>query len=323
MGERIVVVVAYDHAELLEIAGVITPLAMVNHMGAPHSYRPIVATPGGVPIELGSGFAFTGQQALEQLTGPLDTLVVTGGPGAAEASSDVLLVGHVRRLAGESRRVASVCTGAYVLAAAGLLDGRRATTHWAFAEHFAASFPRVRVDPRPIHIQDGNVYTAAGVTSAIDLTLAFIQEDQGAQMARTVSRHLVTYLHRPGDQAQISMFTATSPPDDDLVRRVVDHISGHLDGDLSTSALAACAGISARHLARLFVDRMGETPGRYVRRARVEAAATLLASAHLSLPELARQCGLGSAETLRRAFVEQYGVSPAQYRATQPTVDGH
>jgi transcriptional regulator GlxA family with amidase domain len=178
------------------------------------------------------------------------------------------------------------------------------------------------VDPRPIYIQDGTVYTAAGVTSALDLALAFVQEDQGADVARIVSRHLVTYLHRPGDQSQISMFTGSAPPDDEIVRSVVDYVTSHLASELSTDTLAAYAGISARHLTRLFTTHMGVTPGRYVRRTRTEAAANLLKSTRLPLPELARRCGLGSSETLRRAFAERFGVLPSQYRATQSGVSG-
>lgn len=315
-GARVVAVVAYDQAELLEIASVLTTLAMANHLLSSRSYESLVATPGGRPVELGSGLTFSGQQALERLTGPLDTLIVSGGPGYGGAAADPRLVGHVRRLAKESRRVASVCTGAYVLAAAGLLDGRRATTHWACADHFAASFPRVIVDPRPLYVRNGTVYTSAGVTSALDLMLAFVQEDHGTELARSVSQYLVTYLHRPGDQAQISLFTAAAPADDDLVRRVVDHISTHLDGDLTTAALAASAGVSERHLTRLFTEHLGDAPGRYVRHIRTDAAANLLTVTRLPLTVLARRCGFGSTETLRRAFVDRYGVTPSHYRRT-------
>lgn len=226
-------------------------------------------------------------------------------------------MGHVRRLAEVSRRVASVCTGATILAAAGLLRGRRATTHWRYTDRLAARDPEVIVDPSPIYIRDGNVSTAAGVTSALDLTLAFVEEDHGPELARSVARGLVTYLQRPGNQAQMSMFVAAPPPGHGLVRHVVDHVTGNLDGDLSTATLAAAAAVSERHLTRLFLEHLGQTPGRFVRQARTEAAANLLASTTLPIAAVASRCGFGSAETLRQAFVARYGIPPSRYRATQ------
>ncbi|GAA3152503.1 DJ-1/PfpI family protein [Planomonospora alba] len=317
MTERRVTVVAYHAAELLDIACVTSTLIGANVHGAAPPYQVSLATPGGNPVTCGDGMVLQAQQALERVTGPLDTLVVAGGIGHLDAAADRLIVAHVRRLARESRRVASVCTGASILAAAGLLDGRRATTHWRWARHFAARHPEIAVDPGPIFIRDGNIATAAGVTSALDLTLAFVEEDNDAELARKVARHLVTYLQRPGNQAQMSMFTAAPPPADGLVRRVVEHITGNLAADLSTSALAAGAGVSERHLTRLFLRRLGLTPGRFVRRARTEAAAHLLASTSLPVAGVAARCGFGSAETLRQAFVARYGISPSRYRAAQ------
>ncbi|MET9803740.1 GlxA family transcriptional regulator [Streptomyces sp. NPDC006368] len=322
MTERLVAVVGYDSAELLDIACVTTTLAMANDLGAPaRPYRVLVAAPGGGPITCGSGLTLHSQQGLERLIGPLDTLIVSGGVGSERAADDPRLVGHVRRLAGESRRVASLCTGAAVLAATGLLDGHRATTHWRFASRLAARHPAVTVDPRPIYIREGNVSTAAGITSALDLTLAFIEEDHGAELARQVARHLVTYLQRPGNQAQMSMFTAAPPPRNDAVRRLVDHITGHPDADLGTDALAARAGVTRRHLTRLFLEHLGVTPGQYVRRARVEAAAHLLVSTRLPMASVAARCGFGSAETLRQAFTGHYGIPPSRYRDANTAVD--
>ncbi|WP_233512239.1 GlxA family transcriptional regulator [Micromonospora deserti] len=317
MRDRIVAIVGYDRAELLDIACITTTLGMANHMGARRPYRAVVATPGGRPIELHSGLTLGGQQSLERLSGPLDTLIVAGGLGHEDAAADLRLVGHVRRLAVLTRRVASVCTGANVLAAAGLLDGRRVTTHWAFADGIAARYPKVTVDPEPIYIRDGNVATSGGVTSALDLALAFVEEDHGADVARRVSRHLVTYLQRPGSQAQMSIFTAAPPPDNDIVRRMVDYVASHLDEDLSTASLAAHAGIGQRHLNRLFTHHTGQSAGQYVRRARAEAAANLLTSTSLPVAGVARRCGFGSAEALRLAFAQLYGTSPSQYRTTQ------
>ena len=317
MIQRRMVVVGYHAAELVDIACVTSSLIMANAYGASPSYDVCLATPSGLPVTCGSGLTLQGQQALERLTGPLDTLIVSGGIGHEEAAANRVIVGHVRRLARESRRVASVCTGAAVLAATGLLDGRRATTHWQFARALAVRHPEIDVDARPIFIRDGNVTTAAGVTSALDVTLAFIEEDHGPALARQVARNLVTYLQRPGNQAQMSMFTEGPPPGDGLVKRIVDHVTGRPDADLSTAALAAGAGVSARHLTRLFLKHTGQTPGRFVRRARAEAAAHLLVSTSLPMTAIAARCGFGTAEALRQAFVDLYGVPPSRYRSTQ------
>ncbi|SEG24061.1 Transcriptional regulator GlxA family, contains an amidase domain and an AraC-type DNA-binding HTH domain [Thermomonospora echinospora] len=317
MAVRRFVIVGYDAAELLDIACVTSSLIGANLHGAAPPYEVCLATPGGHPITCASGLTLQAQEALERITGPLDTLMVSGGIGHEAAAADRLIVAHVRRLARESRRVASVCTGAWILAAAGLLNGRRVTTHWREAQDLAVRHPEVVVDADPIFIRDGNVATAAGVTSALDLTLAFIEEDHGVETARWVARHLVTYLQRPGNQAQMSMFTAAPPPSDGLVRQIVDHITAHLDADLSTAGLAALAGVSERHLTRLFLKHLGRTPGRFVRQARTEAAAHLLASTTLPMTGVAARCGFGTTETLRQAFVAHYGIPPSQYRLTQ------
>ncbi|GAA3653278.1 DJ-1/PfpI family protein [Nonomuraea antimicrobica] len=310
-------VVAYEAAELLDIACVTSTLESANWHGALPYYEYRVATLGGRAVTTGTAIDLNAQLALERITGPLDTLVVSGGIGNEDAAADPVIVSHVRRLARESRRVASVCTGAYVLAAAGLLDGRRVTTHWHQAQTLAARFPDIVVDPDPIFIRDGNIATSAGVTAALDLTLAFVEEDNGAELARTVSRHLVTYLQRPGNQAQMSMFVNAPSPANSLVRRTVQHIGANLRADLSTPALAAEAGVSERHLTRLFLKHLGQTPGRYVRQARTEAAAHLLASTSLPMAAIAARCGLGTAETLRQAFIDRYGIPPSRYRLTQ------
>ncbi|MEV4468999.1 GlxA family transcriptional regulator [Nonomuraea salmonea] len=317
MDRRRFVVVAYEAAELLDIACVTSTLESANWHGALPYYEYRVATPGGHPITTGTALRLDAQLALERVTGPLDTLLVSGGIGHEDAAANPLVVAHVRRLARESRRVASVCTGAYVLAAAGLLDGRRATTHWKEAHVLAGRFPRVTVDPDPIFIRDGNVSTSAGITAALDLTLAFVEEDNGPELARTVARNMVTYLQRPGNQAQMSMFVEPPSPANSLVRRIVQHISTHLRDDLATATLAAEAGVSERHLTRLFLKHLGQTPGRYVRQTRTEAAAHLLATTSLPMAAVATRCGFNSAETLRQAFIDRYGISPSRYRLSQ------
>ena len=316
MAERTVVVVAYEHAELLDIACITTPLMMANMNGPLEvPYRTLVVTPGGLPAVCGSGLTLAADGALEHVPTPVDTVIVSGGTGHERAAESMLVRDHVRRLAGTARRTASVCTGATILAAADLLDGRRATTHWQFAARLARRHPEVVVDPDPIFIRDGAISTAAGVTSALDLTLAFIEEDHGAELARTVSRYLVTYLQRPGSQSQMSIHTAAPATDNAVVRRVTEHVASDLAAPADAAALADVAGVSVRHLGRVFAAEVGTTPAQYVRGVRLEAAAHLLEETPEPLATIARRCGFRSAEVMRQAFVRQYGTTPSAYRS--------
>lgn len=312
-----VVVVGYSGAELLDIACVTSTFAAANRIAHRTLYDVELVSPAGQEVRCDSGLSVGPARLLERTTGRIDTLVVSGGYGHEAAADDPRLVAHVRRLAVQSRRVASVCTGATVLAATGLLDGRRATTHWGFARRLAERFPLVEVDPDPIYLRDGHVATAAGVTSALDLTLAFVQEDHGPDLARRLARGLVTYLHRPGNQAQMSMFTAPDPPEDRIVREAVQYITANVGGVLDTRGLAQRFGLSERQLNRLFTEHVGMPPGRFVRRTRLEAAARMLGATTVPVAVVARQCGFGTAEALRQAFVQRFGVSPSRYRDTQ------
>lgn len=310
-------VVGYPAAELLDIACVVSAFQMANWLHGSAVYETLLASPGGAPIHTGTGLVLNAEVSLEKTRGPLDTLVVSGGIGYVDAMENDHLVAHVRRLARETRRVASVCTGGGVLAAAGLLDDRRAATHWDHASFLQGRFPRVRFDSGPIFIAEGDVCTSAGVTAALDLVLAFIEADVGATLARDVSRQLVTYLQRPGNQAQMSMFNTPRTVEHSLVQDTISYASAHLSEDLSTAALSARAGVSERHLDRLFVQELDDTPGRFVRRIRTEAATHLLTGTDLPIASIATRCGFRSAETLRLAFTAIYGVSPSHYRATQ------
>ena len=314
---RRVVVVGYPAAELLDIACVVSAFQLANFLNGEAVYGLELAAPSGTPIHTGTGLTINADVALEQVRGPLDTLVVCGGIGYVDAMGDDLLIAHVRRLARESRRVASVCTGAGILAAAGLLTGRRVATHWDHAEYLAARFPEVEFDRDPIFIAEDDVCTSAGVTAALDLTLAFIESDAGPGLARDVSRQLVTYLQRPGNQAQMSMFIAAPAVHNTIVQDAVEYVTAHLDEDLSATTLAARFPVSERHLARLFLGELGVTPGRFIRRTRTEAAAHLLVTTDLTVQVIASRCGFGTAEALRQAFSGIYGVSPSHYRSTQ------
>ncbi|GLZ48167.1 AraC family transcriptional regulator [Actinomycetospora sp. NBRC 106375] len=319
MDERLVLVVGFAGVELIDVACVTSAFDHANRQGARPPYRLVLATPDGGPVACDSGLALSAQERLDAVTGPVDTLVVSGGLGHEVAAADARLVGQVRRLAAPARRVASVCTGASVLAAAGLLDRRRATTHWHYADGIAARFPRVLLDPEPVYVRDGPVSTSGGVTAALDLTLALVEEDHGAELTRRVALGLLAYLHRAGDQAQRSIFTDVPRGDAASVRRVTDHVFGHLADDLEVTSLAALVNVSPRHLSRLFVAQTGRTPARYVRDARLEAAHQLVRASDCSLGSVARRCGFGSAETLRQAFVVRFGVTPSQLRDSLDT----
>ncbi|MEU5863718.1 helix-turn-helix domain-containing protein [Nonomuraea sp. NPDC047529] len=305
MTGRLVVVIGFDGIELVDVACVTTGFDYANRQGADPAYRVVFATPMGRPVRCDSGLELPGQGRIDTMGGPIDTLIVSGGQGHETAAANPRFVSQVVRLAGLSRRVASVCTGATVLAAAGLLDNRRATTHWYEAGRLATRYPHVRVDPAPIFVRDGTVATSGGVTASLDLTLSFIEEDHGSELARRVAMGMVTYLKRPGDQAQVSMFNRIAH---------ADHVVSHLDEDLGVARLAALAGVSERHLSRLFVECVGRTPSRLVRETRLEAAAQLLTGTRESVAAIARRCGFASAESLRQAFVAWAGISPSRYR---------
>jgi transcriptional regulator GlxA family with amidase domain len=312
---RRVVVVGYDRCELLDIACVTSALDVANRHGCTPPYEVILATQGGATIRCDSGLEVAAQARLEQVDPELDTLIVLGGLGHLEAAEDQQLRRHVRRLAQAARRVSSVCTGASVLAAAGLLDGRHATTHWMYATDLNARYPAVDVDAVPVYVRDGNVATSGGVTAALDLTLAFVAEDHGTELARRVAMALVTYLQRPGSQEQMSFYLRAPRSAHNTVSKVVTHIGGNLDGDLTPASLARVAGLSERHLGRLLTKHLEQSPGRLVRQARLDAAAQLLATTMMPVTKVAAATGFRSTEALRQAFTAEHGVPPMRYRA--------
>lgn len=316
---RQVVVIGYDRCELLDIACVTSTLDVANRIHRAPAYEVVLATLGGVAVRCDSGLEVSAQARLEQVPPGLDTVIVSGGKGHLAAAEDRELVRHIRRLAPTARRVSSVCTGASVLAAAGLLDGRRATTHWMCAADLAQRYPAVTVDAAPIYVRDGQMSTSGGVTAALDLTLAFVEEDHGRELARRVAMMLVTYLQRPGNQEQMSLYLRAPRSAHDAVSRVVDHVAADLAADLSPAALAKVVGLSKRHLARLLADHLGQSPGRMVRQARLDTAAHLLATTQMPVAKVASTTGFHSPEALRQAFAAQYGVPPMRYRVKSMT----
>jgi transcriptional regulator GlxA family with amidase domain len=246
--------------------------------------------------------------------GPIDTLVVVGGHHAPEVSEDPRLAHVVGRVARRSRRVVSLCTGAFILAAAGLLENKRATTHWMFGDELAQRHPDVEVDTDPIFIRDGDTWTSAGVTAGFDLLLAVIEEDAGAEAARYVARGLVLFMRRTGNQAQFRVHLTTQPHANRPVAEIQQFIAGHPAADLSVEALARVAAMSPRNFARVFRSETGIPPGRYVEQIRIETARRLLEEGDLSVEAVARAAGFGSHETLRRSFINTFGIPPGEYR---------
>jgi transcriptional regulator GlxA family with amidase domain len=261
-------------------------------------------------------------RALGRSAPRFDTLIVAGGPGFRQAADDPALVRWVARTAARARRTASVCTGAFILAEAGLLDGRRATTHWSAAATLARLHPGIEVDAEPIFVRDGDVWTSAGVTAGMDLALALVEEDLDREAALTIARHLVLFLRRPGGQSQFSATLAAQQPEREPLRDVQRRVVEDVAGDHSVETMAARAHMSPRHFARAFRAETGMTPARYVERVRLEAARRRLEETGEPIAAVATACGFGTAETMRRTFLRALAVSPAEYRRrfhTRPT----
>lgn len=320
---RTVAVVAYPGVQLLDIAGPVDVFdagsrvlqrsaATDTHDAA---YRVVVATPDGRGVRTSSGIGIAADVALGELgPGDVDTLVVAGAVEMRAALADRRLVDELARLAADVRRMCSVCSGAFLLAEAGLLAGRTATTHWSGARLLADGYPGVTVEPDRIYVRDGNVVTSAGVTAGIDLALALIEQDHGTEVARTVARWLVVFLQRSGGQSQFSERLAVPVPYGSPIRAVADEVVADPAADHSVTALARRAALSERHLARLFLRQAQTTPARFVERVRVEAARRLLEASAMSVDAVAGRSGFGSAETMRRAFLRVLGVGPGEYR---------
>lgn len=317
--DRLVVLVVYDGVQILDVAGPSEVFALAGILGGGH--RRVVASATGAAVRTDSGLTLGVDAALADVTEPVDTLLVAGGLGSLSTEVDPRLVDGIRSLADGARRVCSVCSGAFLLAACGLLAGRTATTHWAACTELASRYADLTVEPDRIFVRDGNVYTSAGVTAGIDLALALVEDDCGSEIARTIARWLVVFLQRPGGQSQFSARLDTPVITSSPLRPVVDAIVAEPAADHRMSKLAARAGVSERHLSRMFTEQAGTTAARFVERTRVEAARELLERTSLPVESIARRAGFGTDETMRRAFLRVLGVGPAGYRARFQSTD--
>ncbi|MFF5445589.1 GlxA family transcriptional regulator [Streptomyces sp. NPDC012888] len=322
-----VVIAVFPDVDLLDVTGPAEVLALANRQTGRAVYQVRLAGPAAGGVRTSAGVRLLTDVAFADVGAEVDTLLV---PGAVDmtadgpvARTDGEVVAWLRETAPHARRIASVCAGAHMLAAAGLLDGRTATTHWSTAAQLAAEHPEVTVDPDPIFVRSdrGRLWTGAGISACLDLSLALVAEDLGEQTALSVARQLVMYLRRQGGQSQFSVPLSRPATD----RRDIDElrlwIADHLDGDLSAAALAARMCLSERHFARVFRQETGTSPAAYVEAARTEAARRLLETTDRPLDQVAAAAGLGSPETLHRAFRRQLATTPAAYRRrfrTQP-----
>jgi transcriptional regulator GlxA family with amidase domain len=312
---RRVVILAYPGVQPLDVTGPAEVFAAAAQLGGGDHRVEVVARLSEPIMTLAGGYGIVPAATTATCRGPIDTLIVAGGFGSRAAAADLELVEWVGSAAARSRRVASVCSGAFVLAAAGLLDGRRVTTHWALCAELALAHPQLTVDPEPIFVRDGEVWTSAGVTAGIDLALALVEEDLGPEIAREVARWLVVFLQRPGGQSQFSVHVSGELATRPSLRELQAWMADHLEGDLRVEALAERVAMSPRNFARAFRRETGLTPGTYVEALRVEAARHRLERGGEPVETVAARAGFGTPETMRRAFARRVGVAPAAYRA--------
>ena len=311
-GQR-VVMVTFDSAQILDVTGPLEVFSSATRFVLAAQYDVTLVSVAGGLIRSTSGMEFQTTQ-LDAVHGPVDTLMVTGGRDMDVACSDLELLAQLRRLAPLARRVTSVCSGAFLLAAASLLDGRRAATHWAECDLLTKTYPAVDVDHDAIYIHDGNVWTSAGVTAGIDLALALVADDHGRKAAAAVARQLVVYLRRSGGQAQFSALLAAQDADSEPIQDLLTWLPDHLSEDLSIPKLALRTNLSERHFSRVFKSEVGASPADHIETVRLETACRLIESTHATIEQIASTCGFGTAETMNRSFRRRLGTTPMEHR---------
>jgi transcriptional regulator GlxA family with amidase domain len=308
--DRIVVFVVFDGMKLLDAAGPAEVFAEANRFGA--SYQVLMASVDGKDVVTSVGARLAVSTSIGAVNAA-DTAIVTGGDDLVGRPIDPELVAAVTDLRPRTRRMASICTGSFILAKTGILDGRRATTHWRHTGLLARAYPQINVEPDAIFVRDDDIYTSAGVSAGIDLALALVEDDYGQDLVRDVARSLVVYLKRAGGQSQFSALVETPPPQRSQLRALTEAVAADPGANHTVKTLAAQASLSTRQLTRLFHSEYGTTPARYVEMIRIDAARSAL-DAGRSVADAARVAGFGSAETLRRVFVTQLRISPKAYR---------
>ncbi|MGO4703030.1 GlxA family transcriptional regulator [Dyella sp. 2RAB6] len=313
---RIVAIVAVDGVQLLDVAGPLDVFAEANLQSGRTFYRPQVVGLSMAPIRSSSGVQLLPDRSISArgTPEPIHTLLVAGAPHAADAAAPPALLRWLPEQARRARRYGSICSGAFLLAAAGLLDGRRVTTHWAVAKRLAERFPAVSVEEDALYVADRRLRTAAGVTAGLDLALALVEEDLGRPLAMQVASQLVMYFKRPGGQLQFSRSGEAAPAGRSALQSLQRWVAAHLPEDHSVANLAARMRLSPRHFARLFRGEVGMTPAAWVESVRVQAARERLEQGGHAPKQVAALCGFSNVDHLRRAFVHYVGVTPAEYR---------
>lgn len=314
---KTVAILALPGVQLLDVSGPLDVFAQANIEACRRFYELRVVACESGPIRSSSGVRLLPDAIAGQSDERLDTVLVAGAPSADRLVLPVGVLAWLRDSARRARRYGSVCTGAFVLAAAGLLDGRRVTTHWAAAEALARAHPSVTIDEDALYVRDGKLRTAAGVTAGLDLALALVEEDLGRELARRVAAQLVMFFKRPGGQLQFSRKGQTRPAGRSVLQEVQRWVAAHPELVHTVASLAQHAGLSPRHFARLFHAEVGMTPAAWVEAARIAAARSLLEEGHDTPKQVAAKCGFASVDTLRRSFTKHVGVTPAAYRKCQ------
>lgn len=312
---RQIALLVFPRVQLLDVAGPSDVFhEAARQLGQPRAYRIQLISNQTATVRTSSGVRLQTDTTVQKHRGTPDTLLVAGGPQLPDTRFDAATLAWLHRQALAVRRLGSVCSGAFVLAAAGLLNGRRVTTHWNVAQELAQRYPELRVDADRIYLRDGNVYTSAGVTAGMDLALAMVEEDHGRELALRVARELVMFLKRPGGQSQFSAHLAAQGAERSAIRGIQEHVLANLPQDLSVPALAAHSGMSERNFARIFRAEADMTPAEFVEFARIEQARRMLEASEVPLKRLADQCGYTSVDSLRRAFARRLGLTPGEYR---------
>lgn len=310
-----IAILAFPRFQLLDVAGPADVFAeAARQLGQPRAYQVQVLSATAGPLRSSSGLRMAVDATVATHRGAIDTLLVAGSPNLDDMAADEPLQNWLRRRARTVRRYGSVCTGAFVLAATGLLDGKRVATHWNSTAHLSAAYPQACVEADAIYVKDGRLFTSAGVTAGMDLALAMVEEDHGRDLALRVARELVMFLKRPGGQSQFSAHLAAQTAERSNVRALQDHILANLKSDLSVPALAAHAGMSERSFARTFRGEAGTTPAEFVENARIDAARRLAEESDLPAKRLADAVGYANVDGFRRAFTRRLGVSLVEYR---------
>jgi transcriptional regulator GlxA family with amidase domain len=311
-----VAMLLYPGVSTVDVMGPLECFGLANYISGRPFYHIVTVTQDGAAVAVaGSWLQLTPTHAFETAAQHIDTLLVAGGPAYRQASQDRLLVDWLTRQANRSQRVASICNGAFILAATGLLDQHKVTTHWLFARELGHSFPSIKVDPACLFVQSGKFWSSGGMTAGMDMVLAMIERDLGRPLALEVARHLVLFLHRAGGQAQFSMHLQAQFSDVPAIERIQNHIVNNPEKDLSIKRLADHAAMSTRTLLRQFKDAAGMTVGDFIANVRVRHACRLLEQSGRELKEIATLSGLGTEANMRKVFARHLGVSPAQYRS--------